>query len=96
MYVTAQAGCTWKALAEALEGSGYRTPYWGTLSGIHATVGGGASQNSIFWGSGRYGTAADSIIGLEVILADGSVSWQPVRARAAKRISVLPPLTDQT
>ena len=73
MFVTVQAGCTWKALAEALEGSGYRTPYWGTLSGIHATVGGGASQNSIFWGSGRYGTAADSIVGLEVVLADGSV-----------------------
>ena len=73
MYVTAQAGCTWKALAEALAGTGYRTPYWGTLSGIHATVGGGASQNAIFWGSGRYGTAADSIIGLEVVLADGSV-----------------------
>ena len=73
MYVTVQAGCTWKSLAEALEGTGLRTPYWGTLSGIHATVGGGASQNSIFWGSGRHGTAADSIIGLEVVLADGTV-----------------------
>ena len=73
MYVTVQAGCTWKSLAEALEGTGLRTPYWGTLSGIHATVGGGASQNSIFWGSARHGTAADSIIGLEVVLADGSV-----------------------
>ena len=73
MYVTVQCGCTWKALHEALEGSGLRTPYWGTLSGIHATVGGGLSQNSIFWGSARYGTAADSVVGLEVVLADGSI-----------------------
>ncbi|NNL99264.1 MAG: FAD-binding oxidoreductase, partial [Gammaproteobacteria bacterium] len=48
-------------------------PNWGTLSGIHATIGGGLSQNSIFWGSGRYGSAADSVIGLAVVLADGSV-----------------------
>ena len=72
MFVTVQAGCTWKSLHEALDGSGYRTPYWGTLSGIHATVGGGMSQNSIFWGSARYGTAVDSVLGLEVVLADGS------------------------
>ena len=74
MYVTVQAGCTWQALSEALVGTGYRTPYWGTLSGLHATVGGGMSQNAIFWGSGRYGTAADSVLSLEVVLADGSVA----------------------
>lgn len=73
MYVRVEAGVTWKALHEALSGSGLRTPYWGTLSGLHATVGGGLSQNSIFWGSGQHGSAADSVIGLEVVLADGSV-----------------------
>ena len=73
MYVTVQCGCTWDALHTALEGTGLRTPFWGTLSGIRATVGGGMSQNSIFWGSARHGTAADSVIGLEVVLADGSV-----------------------
>ena len=73
MYVTVQCGCTWKTLHEALEGSGFRTPYWGTLSGIHATVGGGVSQNSIFWGSARHGTAADSVISLDVVLADGTI-----------------------
>jgi len=73
MYVTVQSGCTWLALQEALEGTGLRTPFWGTLSGLHATVGGSVSQNSIFWGSARHGTAADSIVGLEVVLADGSV-----------------------
>ncbi|MDJ0709232.1 MAG: FAD-binding oxidoreductase [Woeseiaceae bacterium] len=73
MYVTVECGCTWKDLHEALRGTGLRTPYWGTLSGIHATVGGGLSQNSIFWGSGRHGTAADSVLSLEVVLADGTV-----------------------
>jgi len=73
MYVTVEAGITWQALHEALKGSGLRTPYWGTLSGRVATVGGGLSQNSVFWGSGRHGSAVDSVIGLEVALADGSI-----------------------
>ncbi len=73
MYVTVECGCTWQALHDALAGTGLRTTYWGTLSGIHATVGGGLSQNSIFWGSARFGTAADSVIGLKVVLADGTI-----------------------
>ncbi len=73
MYVTAECGCTWKELHEALQETGLRTPYWGTLSGSKASIGGGFSQNSIFWGSGQFGTAADNVIGLEVVLADGSV-----------------------
>ena len=73
MYVTVECGCTWKALHEALKGTGLRTPYWGTLSGSKATVGGGLSQNSIFWGTGQFGTAVDSVIGLEVVIADGTI-----------------------
>ncbi|MGI9260742.1 MAG: FAD-binding oxidoreductase, partial [Woeseiaceae bacterium] len=73
MYVTVESGCSWQALHEALDGTGLRTPYWGTLSGLHATVGGSVSQNSIFWGSSRHGSAADSVLGLEVVLADGSI-----------------------
>jgi FAD/FMN-containing dehydrogenase len=73
MYVTVEAGITWSALYEALKDSGLRTPYWGTLSGLYATVGGSLSQNSIFFGSGRYGTAADSVIGMEIVLADGTI-----------------------
>ncbi len=71
MYVTVQAGCTWHRLHEALAPLGLRTPFWGTLSGLKATVGGSLSQNSVFWGSGRHGTAADSAIGFEVVLASG-------------------------
>ena len=73
MYVTVQPGCSWEKLHRALSAKGLRTPCWGTLSGRYATVGGGASQNSIFWGSGKYGTAADSIVSLELVLADGCV-----------------------
>lgn len=73
MYVTVEAGCTWHDLHAALDGTGVRTPYWGTLSGLHATVGGGVSQNSIFWGSGKHGSVADSVVSLDVVLADGSI-----------------------
>lgn len=73
MHVTVEAGTTWRELYEALAGSGQRTPYWGTLSGLHATVGGSMSQNSIFWGSGRHGSAAESALALKIVLADGTV-----------------------
>jgi len=73
MTVTVEAGCTWKALHEALKPLGLRTPFWGTLSGSQATIGGGMSQNAAFWGCGLAGSAVESVIGLKVVLADGSV-----------------------
>jgi D-lactate dehydrogenase (cytochrome) len=79
MYVIVEAGCTWKDLYEALAPHGVHTPYWGPLSGAYATVGGALSQNSLFHGSGVGGTAAQSVLGLKVVLADGSLlttgSW---------------------
>ncbi|XUU61149.1 FAD-binding oxidoreductase [Erythrobacter sp. HA6-11] len=72
MTVTVEAGCTWAKLYETLKGKGLRTPMWGTLSGLKASIGGGMSQNSIFWGTGRHGTAALSCVSLEVVLADGT------------------------
>lgn len=73
MYVTVEAGCTWRALAEALAAHGLRTPYWGPLSGMRATVGGALSQGSVFLGSGRHGGAADNVQSIDVLLADGSL-----------------------
>lgn len=73
MYVTVEAGCTWKALFEALKDKGVRTPYFGPLSGLYATIGGALSQNSMFFGSGLHGNAVDSVLGLEVVLADGQL-----------------------
>ncbi|QIG53587.1 FAD-binding oxidoreductase [Altererythrobacter sp. BO-6] len=73
MTVKVEAGCTWAKLYEALQPMGLRTPMWGTLSGLKASIGGGMSQNGIFWGSSRHGSAALSCVALEVVLADGTV-----------------------
>ena len=73
MTVTVEAGCTWAELYQTLQPKGLRTPFWGTLSGLKASIGGGMSQNCIFWGSGRYGTAAQSCVAMEVVLADGTI-----------------------
>ena len=73
MTVTVEAGCTWAALRERLAHHKLRTPMWGTLSGLKATIGGGMSQNGIFWGTGRHGTAVQSCASLEVVLAAGTL-----------------------
>jgi FAD/FMN-containing dehydrogenase len=73
MYVTVEAGCTWDKLYQALREEGLRTPFWGSLSGILATVGGVISQNGAFFGSGIYGAAADSVISICAVTADGSI-----------------------
>ncbi len=79
MYVIVEVGCTWKDLYETLKKHNVRTPYYGPLSGMYATVGGAVSQNSVYMGGGEFETAADSVIGLEVVLANGQIlrtgSW---------------------
>lgn len=80
MYVTVECGCTWMALNDALKEKGLRTPYWGPLSGYQSRVGGALSQNSIFFGSGNYGSAVEQVLGMDVVLADGTVL--PVGAHA--------------
>ncbi len=84
MYVIAGAGVTWAELYEALKAQGLRTPYFGPMSGFGATVGGALSQGSFFLGSTQYGQAADSVLGLEVALADGTLlrtgSWGSAHA----------------
>jgi FAD/FMN-containing dehydrogenase len=71
LLVTVQPGCTWERLYLELEPYGLRTPFWGTLSGRRATIGGTLSQNGAFFGSAAHGTAAESVLGLAVVLADG-------------------------
>lgn len=73
MYVTVQAGCTWKTLYDALKPLGVRTPFWGPLSGLSSTIGGGLSNNNAFFGSGTYGSSTDSVTSLTVVLADGTI-----------------------
>lgn len=72
MTVTVEAGCTWEELRLALKPHGLRALAWGTLSGIKASVGGGMSQNGVFWGA-RDGTIVDAALRFEVVLADGRI-----------------------
>jgi len=73
MYVVAQAGVTWKQLYDALTPLGLRLPYFGTFSGAGASIGGGLSHGALFFGSARYGSAADNVLGVEVVSADGTL-----------------------
>jgi FAD/FMN-containing dehydrogenase len=73
MAVTVQAGCTWETLNKALAPLGLRTPFWGPMSGLKSTIGGGLSQLNAMFGAGHYGTSSESVIGLTVVLADGRV-----------------------
>ncbi|MEO1135934.1 MAG: FAD-binding oxidoreductase, partial [Pseudomonadota bacterium] len=73
MFVTVETGCTWAALFEALSQKGLRTPFWGPLSGLSSTIGGGLSQNNAFFGAGAYGPASESVTSLRVVLADGTL-----------------------
>lgn len=73
MYVTVEAGCTWLQLYTALKAEGLRTPYFGPMSGFKSTVGGALSQGSVFLGSTRHGTSAETTLSLDVVLADGAL-----------------------
>lgn len=73
MTVTVQAGCSWKALLDALKPLGLRTPFFGPMSGISSTIGGGISQLNAMLGAGQHGTSSESVVALTVVLADGRV-----------------------
>lgn len=73
MTVTVEAGCSWKALNDALAPHGLRTPFWGPMSGIYSTIGGGLSQLNAMFGAGHYGTSSESVIALTMVLGDGQV-----------------------
>ena len=72
-YVTVQAGVTWSQLKERLDPMGWRTPFWGPFSGMHATIGGSVSQNTISHGSGSHGISAQSVQSMCVVLGNGEV-----------------------
>jgi D-lactate dehydrogenase (cytochrome) len=73
MTVTVEAGCTWLSLNEALKPHGLRTPFWGPMSGIYSTIGGGLSQGNAMFGAGHYGTSIESMIALTMVLGDGQI-----------------------
>ncbi|MDA0631476.1 MAG: FAD-binding oxidoreductase, partial [Proteobacteria bacterium] len=71
LVITVEAGVTWQQIWEALTPLGLRLPFFGTFSGSRATVGGGLSNGALFMGTARYGSAADIVVGMEVIDARG-------------------------
>ena len=73
MTVTVEAGATWKDMNDALAAQGLRAPFWGPMSGLSSTIGGGISQLNAMFGAGQYGTSSESVVALTVIAADGSV-----------------------
>lgn len=73
MYVTVEVGCNWNDLYIALKAQGLRTPFYGPLSGLTSTIGGGLSQNNALLGAGTYGPTSESVISLKVVLADGTI-----------------------
>jgi len=73
LYVTVECGCTWEKLYSALKEKGLRTPFMGPASGYWSTIGGNLSQGGFFYGSTQFGTGADIVLGLEVVLADGTI-----------------------
>lgn len=73
MTVTVEAGCSWRALLEALAPLGLRTPFWGPMSGISSTVGAGVSQLNAMLGAGHHGTSSESVVAMTVVLADGRI-----------------------
>lgn len=71
--VTVGAGVTWANLKTALDAKGLRTPFWGPFSGIAATVGGSMSQNTLSHGSTAHGISAQSVVSMDVVLANGEI-----------------------
>ncbi|MCK6372241.1 MAG: FAD-binding oxidoreductase, partial [Gammaproteobacteria bacterium] len=73
MYVTVEPGVTWHDMWQALKAKGLRTSFWGPFSGLKATVGGSASQNSASLGTSNYGISADAILSFDIVLANGEI-----------------------
>jgi len=73
LLITVEAGVTWMQIYDALKPLGLRLPFFGTFSGRGATVGGGLSNGALFLGTARYGTSAEIVLGMQVVLADGAI-----------------------
>lgn len=73
MTITVEAGVTWQQIYKVLETKNLRLPFFGTFSGIKATVGGGMSNGALFMGTARYGTGAEIVLGMDVITAEGQL-----------------------
>lgn len=73
MTLTVEAGCTWDSVMTATAEHGLRATMFGPSTGAYSTIGGSLSNNCMFFGSAKNGTAADAVLGLEVVSAEGAV-----------------------
>jgi FAD/FMN-containing dehydrogenase len=90
MVVTVEGGCTWSALNAALAPHGLRTPFWGPMSGLVSTIGGGLSQLNAMFGAGHYGTSSESVVALTIALPNGKILRTGARRPAAQGAEKLP------
>ncbi|NVM02840.1 MAG: FAD-binding oxidoreductase [Candidatus Helarchaeota archaeon] len=73
MSVTVQTGITWGEMEYELKKKGWYTGMVGPGPGLSSTIGGAISVASVYYGSAKYGTACDILLGLEVVLPTGEV-----------------------
>lgn len=73
MSVTAETGITWGKLERELKEKGWYTGFIGPAPGIASTIGGAISVASVMYGSAKYGTSGDILLGLEVVLPTGEI-----------------------
>jgi len=73
LYVTVEAGCTWKKLDEALVSKGLRAVFWGPFSGATATIGGSMSQGTANSNSSRIETSSNAVLSYEIVSGTGAV-----------------------
>ena len=86
--VTVEAGCTWRALYDALaqHRPARRVPSFGPLSGYGATVGGTVSHDGGFFGTAGNGSIASWVRGVTVVTGTGAL----VRAGAPGEAALAP------
>ncbi len=73
MTVTVQSGITWSRLINELKEKGFKLGFRGPYGGNAGTVAGSLSGNSIGCGASAHGSAPDSVVGIEVVLANGEI-----------------------
>ena len=68
LIVHVEPGVTWRELHDAVQARGLKTRFWGSYSGLHATVAGSTSMHAISHGQG---TSADAVVSMEIITGTG-------------------------
>ncbi len=68
--VTVEAGVTWATLREALSARGFKTRFWGSYSGLHATVAGSMAMNVVSHGKG---SSADAALSFDIVTGTGAL-----------------------